>query len=236
MEQLKRPLTQIKMKKIFIVMMTLSLVFACKKDPEQNLDYCELHPQECVDMREVKNWFYFNYGSWWVYEEVNSGQRDSLYVLETFSDTNTYYFSTTLFDAQTEYRYRFWTEGLDSDEMMVKKSKKSVNIKRSKGKPGELVGENYCFTFYPLEGKYVGTYAFISGIRYFGDLTVEEFYDVYSLNDSTFNEVVKINEEYTSIENGQQTNHFYASGVGLIRKELIDSNQTWNLVKYNIEQ
>jgi hypothetical protein len=37
-------------------------------------------------------------------------------------------------------------------------------------------------------------------------------------------------------EHSQPTIHWYAEGVGLIKKELLDSNQVWLLTKYHVEQ
>ena len=43
-----------------------------------------------------------------------------------------------------------------------------------------------------------------------------------------------MSEDHNVAESNQKTNHFYAQEVGLIRKELLDSNQVWNLIRYNI--
>lgn len=80
------------MKNILIILITIIVAISCRKD--DSLHHCQQFPEDCVDVREVKNCFYFNHGSWWVYEEENSGKRDSVYVIETFSDTSSYYFTT----------------------------------------------------------------------------------------------------------------------------------------------
>ncbi|NOQ71660.1 MAG: hypothetical protein GQ574_06650, partial [Crocinitomix sp.] len=56
------------MRTLIFLLLLLPLAFACRKDedPDANLDFCELNPEECVDIRKVKDWFYFNFGSYWV--------------------------------------------------------------------------------------------------------------------------------------------------------------------------
>ncbi len=224
--------------KILPCLMFLLLISACKKDPEPPVkSYCELHPDECVDVRDVKNYFYFQVGTWWVYEEENSGKRDSVYVTETFSDTGSVIFSTRLFSEYDGYYYRFWTTGVGSnvENNMTKKSERSTRVLRSKGKPGDYVGEATCFLFYPTAGLW--TYTNGGGyIGYGNKLEVEEVFENYLVVDESYQNVVKMSEEYTVVEESQPTIHYYCPNVGLIKKELLDSNQIWNLVDYHIEK
>jgi hypothetical protein len=228
------------MKKWTLVAIGLFMLTACQKDDD--ISYCELHPDECVDVREVKDYFYFKMGSWWVYEEEHTGNRDSVYVNETWTDTSSVLFSTELISSYDEYEYRFWTTGVNGslvDNNLTKKKVKSTRVKRSKGKSGDYVDEQTCFLFYPYEGLATTT-SYISGAGvenyHIGKLEIEKVFENYVVNDLEFHQVVFVSEEFTSIYDGQPTNHFYAPHIGLIRKELIDSNQVWNLVSYHINQ
>jgi len=223
MEQLKCPLTQIKMKKIFIVIVTLSLVFSCKKDPEQNLDYCELHPDECIDIRTVKDWFYFDYGSWWVYEEENSGMRDSVYVIETWSDTGSHKFLTRVHSTYDGYDYPYFTQtALETyKNHQVKKENRSTSVYRAKTKPGDFVAESICFLFYPEVGLWTYNYGGPES-GYNNKLEIINYYDSYILDSNNFSDVVRINEEHNVVEESQSTKHHYAYGIGLIKKELLE--------------
>jgi hypothetical protein len=214
--------------------MTLSVVFSCKKDPE--IPYCELHPDDCVDIRMVKDWFYFDYGSWWVYEEENTGMRDSVYVTQTFSDTGSFEFSTRLFSSYDEYYYRLWANNAisDAEDNLVRKIDRSIVVKRSKGKEGDYIGESICFIFYPRQGYSEPS---ISGTGYpENEVYIDSAFFEKIVEGNTFSDVVKVGENHTVIEEYQGTIHYFASGVGLIRKELADSNQVWNLVSYSVTQ
>lgn len=221
---------------VFLVFL-FSLIISCRKDktPESDLDYCELNPDECVDIREVKNWFYFDFGSYWVYEEENTGKRDSLYVIETYSDTGSHKFTTRLQSSYDGYDYVYRTETALTTfkNHMVKKSDKSTGVYRVKTRPGDFVASDRCFLFYPKVGMWGFNYG---GIGTTNDtIIIEAIYDDYLVSDEFFSNVVAIRERYTAIEELQPTWHYFAEGVGLIKKELLDSNQVWNLVDYHIE-
>lgn len=222
------------MKKYLIIFLLIPLAIACKKDPE--LPYCELHPDDCVDVREVKDYFYFNYGSWWVYVEENSGKRDSVYVTETSNDTGSVLFSTEVFSSYDEHYLNFWTTGVRPyvKNNIAHKSERSTSVNRAKWKTGGggYVGESNCFLFYPVPGLWTYSYggAYVSN----NILKVEDVLPTITILDKIFYQVAIISEEHTIVEHSQPTNHYYSPNIGLIKKELIDSNQVWNLVDYHI--
>ena len=208
------------------------LFCACKKkDPIST--FCDENPDDCVDVREVKDYFYFEVGSYWVYEEENTGMRDSVYVTETNSDPETVIFSTRLFSTYDEYFYRYYTTGAGYDvDNIAKKSDISTRVHRSKGKPGEYIATDPCFLFYPTVGSWTYNYG---GSKTTEDtLIVANLFKEYNLKTFVFSDVVCMRKRYTAIENLQPTLHYYSPNIGLIRKELIDSNQIWNLVDYKI--
>lgn len=217
-----------------ILILLLPLAMACKKDPP--LSYCEEFPDDCVDVREVKDYFYFNYGSWWVYEEENSGMRDSVYVTETYSDESSVIFETWMHSTYDGYDYTFWTTGVNGSvvtDNIAKKAERSTRVNRAKTKPGDYVAEATCFLFYPVSGLW--TYSYGLQFGYDNILRIEDVHSSFVVLGTTYGNVVNISEEHTAIEEAQPTNHYYSPNIGLVKKELIDSNQVWNLVDYHIE-
>ena len=223
-------------KKLLLVFSFLLLLFSCKKDPPiPSIPFCEEFPDECVDVREVKDYFCFKIGSYWVYEEENSGKSDSVFVTETSSDPESVVFSTELYSTYDGYEYRFWTTGVRPEvkNNQAKKSEWSTTVYRNKGKPGDYVAKGECFIFYPVVGlwsySYGGAY-----IGYDNVLEIEDVFTEYKVNKENFKNVVKVTEEHTAIEESQPTVHYFSPNIGLIKKELLDSNQIWNLVDYRI--
>lgn len=223
------------MKKWTLLLMALPLLWACRKDDK--IPFCEQYPDECVDIRMVKDWFYFDVGSRWVYEEENTGQRDTVIVTSSWSDTGSFEFTTRVFSSYDRYYYRCWANSAIryGDDKLVKKSTRSTSVKRSKGKDGDYVGESRCFLFYPIEGY--SQYNLNSGsVHTENKLKIDSTFFQKTINDMSFINVVKVIEDHTFIEEDQPTLHYYAANVGLIRKELIDSNQVWNLISYSVSQ
>ncbi len=210
-------------------------VASCKKEPEK-IPYCEEYPNECVDVREVKDYFYFKIGSYWVYEEETSGERDSVYVIETSNDTGSVLFSTTKYSTYDGYDYRYWTTGVAPSvkNNLAKKSDKTVRVVSSKFKSGDFVAEAGCFLFYPKKGLWSYTNGGTGIVE--NVLMVDTIYDKLKINEVFFDGVVCIKEDHTAIEESQSTVHYYSPKVGLVKKELLTDNEVWNLVKYHIEK
>jgi hypothetical protein len=237
MNELKNSLTQKirSMKKWTLLLMALPLFWACRKDDD--ISYCELHTDECVDVREVKDYFYFKMGSWWVYEEEHSGKRDSVYVYETWTDTSSVLFETWLHSSYDGYDYTFWTTGVNGSLVtnnLTKKTDLSTRVNRAKTTSGDYVDEATCFLFYPKPGLESPAFGGIE-YGYKNILKVQYLHITYNISGEIFNNVVEFSEEHTAIEESQPTRHFYCPNIGIIKKELIDSNQVWNLVSYHIE-
>jgi len=67
-------------------------------------------------------------------------------------------------------------------------------------------------------------------------LRIDNIHLNYTILSKEYSNVIEVADKYNAIENSQPTTHYYAQGIGLIKKELIDSNQVWLLINYNVEQ
>lgn len=216
----------------FSFLITL-LLFSCKPDKTE-ISYCKKNPNECSNIQEIKNYFFFNLGSWWVYEEVTSGVRDSVYVTEATNTAGNYNFDVRVYSSYQDYYYHYYPYFLDVSDCNQNSDiyKKCVIVNRSKYRPGDFVGEGNCF-FYKFK---VGEVETTFNTEFANNkIIIEDIQPSYQLGNFIFEETVKIHELNTYMEGIQPTNHFFSKGVGLIRKELLDSNQVWNLVSYHIE-
>ncbi len=221
-------------RRMLLFAFVLLLVTSCKKDPPTS--YCSENPGACVDVRDVKDYFYFKIGSYWVYEEQTSGERDSVYVIETESDPNSVLFLTRLHSTYDGYDYPYWTKGVDPSvkNNVARKSERATSVRRAKTKTGDYIAEATCFLFYPTKGLW--TYSNGGGyIGYDNRLEVNDVFDTYTVLDQNFIDVVCIKEDHTAIEESQPTVHYYSPKIGLVKKELLTDNEVWNLVKYHIQ-
>lgn len=224
------------MKKVIYISLFLMgcfflVITSCKKDKTPNSTPCTT----CQKVTEAKDYFAFKIGSWWVYEEETSQERDSVYVTESTIDANGYNFDIRMFSTYQNFYYHYWPtyiSNLSGCNETNPISKKCLLVNRSKYQFGNYVGEGYCFFIAYRPGDYVGSFnVYFANNKVF----IEQIFTEFNLDGLMFEKTIKTHELSTFIEGIQPTNHFFSKGVGLIRKELIDSNQVWNLVNYHIE-
>ena len=220
---------------LFIVTAALAGMAVSCKDKNKKT-YCEENPSQCQSVLAAKDYFCFEVGSWWVYEEETSHERDSLYVYESYSNSGNYDFDVRIHSTLEDYNYHYWPiyVGGNNCSTVSPVQRKCIFINRSKGKPGDFIGEDYCFFLNARKG----TYETVTGNIFYPNnkIFIEDVFDTYTVGALQFGKTYKIRELSTLVEGIQPTNHYFAQGVGLIRKELLDSNQVWNLVSYHIEE
>ncbi|MGV6860584.1 MAG: hypothetical protein ACWA41_02370 [Putridiphycobacter sp.] len=214
----------------------LLLFTQCRKDPYY---YCDIHPDECTKMQRIKDHYYFKTGSWWVYDEINTHQRDSQWVASDWLSDNHKEFDMVIKSTLDDYDRHRWTHLLtygENNNTILKK--RAAYIERSKGKAGDFVGTSFIGIFYPVTGDSVGNYGGggYPSETYRGILKIIDILDSYSESGKDYSNIIVISDEFNLSENSQPTVHYYAEGVGLIRKELLDSNQIWVLSDYEVEQ
>ncbi len=217
------------------LVLSLALVLGCNKDTVPCTTCPTSSGADCEDIQNVKHFFYFKVGSWWVYEEENSGARDSVYVTSALENPSNYDFDVEVYSTYQDYYYRFWpVYNLVSSECPAQGviCKQCLNINRSKYKPGDFVAETNCFFFTPELGAFeYEPHSQAPMNRVILDSIMTE----YSLSNVIYERTIRIHEENTFMEGKQATNHYFSENVGLVKKELLDSNQVWNLVDYHIE-
>src|SRR5690606_25900815 len=129
----------------------------------------------------------------------------------------------------------YYTNGCNETQPVAKKC---LYVKRSKYQFGNYIGEGKCFFVNYHVGDQLtvapGGWGTVGGCDD-DKIIVESILASYTISDLSFSKTVKIHETCQYMEGAQPTNHFFSSGIGLVRKELIDSNKVWNLVNYHIE-
>lgn len=214
------------------VILLLCVGASCKN--KNKPAHCTQNPQNCKTASTAKNFFLFKEGTWWVYEEETSHLRDSIYVTNSYSGAD-YNFQMITKSALTDYEYHYYpiyAYGNTQCSATELNAAKCVFIRESKGKPGDYVGEGYCFFVnYKLNDELGSFNVNFSNNK----IRVGQLLSNYSNGAFTFGETVKIHELAAVLDDNQPKNCYYARDIGLVRKELVDSNQVWNLVSYHIE-
>ncbi len=171
-----------------------------------------------------------------MYEEENSGARDSVYVTSAAENPSNYDFDVEVYSTYQDYTYRYWPEYYPNSSNGCPESgllcKRCMLIKRVKYKPGDFVDESRCFLFIPRIGDEQSAFnADFAGNKIrVSDIQHSVMIDGVLTNSRT----ITIFELSTFMEGNQPSNHVFSENIGLTRKELLDSNQVWNLVDYYI--
>ncbi|MCH2234903.1 MAG: YbjN domain-containing protein [Crocinitomicaceae bacterium] len=220
------------MKNSFVFIVLFSLLFVqCRKD--RQIPFCKEFPEECVDIIEGQKYMSFGLGSYWIYQEENTGLRDTVYVVESLRSENSYYFSTKVYSTYDSCNYRYWPV-LGSgcpDSGLVKNDRRCLVMKKSKTKPSQFISENFFFFLWPEENEFI--YNYVVG---YGDsqLSFIQFDNMRELGVFKFNKVYSFYDEFSNADGNQSTIYRISENVGIIQKELIDSSQTWNLIEYEV--
>ena len=215
----------------FTVFLIAIIFVQCRKDPK--IPFCEEFPDQCVEITTVKDHFYFDVGTYWVYEEENSGKLDSQWVSKAFTKSNVCWFDYRIESSLIEHHFNISTDLLSGaiDSGLVPMTDRTILISRSKTMAGDFIGTSWIAPFYYEKEDSVGNWGGVNAVSY---LWIENVYELLNLNNHEYSKVLKIIETHNVSENSQPTIHYYAKDLGLIKKELLDSNQVWNLIRYNI--
>jgi hypothetical protein len=221
--------------KKYLVLLLISIAFTqCRKD--EPIPFCEEFPDQCVEMERIKDHYYFKKDSWWVYEEQNTGAIDSQWVEKSWLNSNNKEFDMVIRSSRHDYDLHRWTHLLTpAKNNDVVEKRKVAYIERSKTKAGDFVGTSFIGLFTPVEGEWIYNSS-LSPAFYDNILIIDKIYKEYSVSGVVFENTIKINEEHTITEQNQKTVHYYSEKVGLVRKELLDSNENWLLLKYDVQQ
>jgi hypothetical protein len=204
----------------------------CKKDEPTSCQ--ETENENCEDIQNLKNFFYFKVGSYWVYEEETSGDLDTVYVTEAAENTSNYNFDIRMYSSYQDFYYHFWPEysavpGTSESGVVCETC---VYVKRSKYRPGVVVYQADCFFFIPEIGYWSPNQNSLIPIN---KVITEQIDSTFLLGNLQFERTIIMPEINTVMEGYQPTNHYFSENVGLVRKELLDSNQVWNLIDYYIQ-
>lgn len=66
----------------------LGMSVSCDDGKTPSPSPCDIDPGSCQSVIEAKDFFLFKQGSWWVYEEETTHERDSLYVISYANSTS----------------------------------------------------------------------------------------------------------------------------------------------------
>jgi hypothetical protein len=224
--------------KYFLVLLFsyLSILFvfsSCKKNCEDNYTWGDdgLCPEADQSYQDMKAWYYFADGTYWIYEEQNTGIIDTLTVVDhhTFLSDST---ESLQWYAESTVGYSV-TIGINDhtyEDCNEKPGCPCHAVFSVRSRPGGGLTTEYS-QMYP---HYVGNW--IDNFDDHGKSTVLSVKNHLQFGDFLFYNVAEfqlINEE-NPLQSG--TTYKYAKNVGLIERKIPAINEHWKLIEYHIVQ
>lgn len=219
------------MTKVYAVLL-LVLLTSCRKDP---LPVCFDVPAG------VKEWTYFEEGSYWVFEQDTTGRRDSVYVVsaavsdpfdqgEKASPYIFCHYESSLGYEVFDYVLQF--EMPDSCTPCIGKTYPNcVSVRREMTDSITGEGELGLHFYYPVLPPSVRTSAVFS----FLIDTFRMVRDTTIYIDGAPVECLKTTHSKYAFHGGKRATIFHAKNIGVVRMELQDE-PSWQLVNYSINQ
>jgi len=216
-----------------ILFFITSVLAACKKkDPASCDDMVQENPLPPYTIQNnYKDYFVFQPGSWWVYEDTVLDQKDSVYVDSSSCEMKDKMHSicTDIVLCQHEacstyiksqvYPFDYFDQ-ISVDEYGYHNAFRTVTSSNS---------SDHFFFGYPLHNNDE-----IQKIIELSSLTVNGmiYYDIFKIE--YFYGKVYYQGPLPSVP--YEIHYYFAKNIGLIKRDIIDYNQVWELVKFNVVQ
>jgi hypothetical protein len=205
----------------------------CKKK-DNSINSSQTLPSD-HDKNTLESYCYFLPGSYWIYEDSISKELDSVYVVFAAKGTKTVteqdslgyqgiydWFNCKVLSSYDKYEYVNWmdeTWDLFGGTSCVRRSKYATV------QSGSNTGTTIFFSLVNLHKK---LYDGITEVEY------SSFYTSFSVLSNSYSSVQKWTNTVNYTEDKNKTLYFFKQGIGIVRKELIDSSKVWNLKRYKI--
>lgn len=186
---------------------------------------------------EVLAWGAFKEGTYWIYQEENTGTIDSVYVYkqeEAYGESDrgskkvkiTYeVFLGSIFINSINNDTLYYDVTTFSSNILLTRV---TRIKNDPARSCNIVPPPYSNFF--KEG-YTTRTGLLSQKTVF-----DSIYPIYTLGELEFTNVIRANNNENYAYNGTPTLLYSARNVGMIRKEFPERNEVWNLIRYNVVQ
>ncbi len=213
-----------------LVFITLCVVLAtCKHEPPPE------PPKVCQydsSIEEMKKWYYFKTGTQWIYQEQTTGELDTVTVYDHADGSD--WFDFYEFHTYGGWLVNYWHDPSWSFPCLTTNECSCHKVFRSRGKPGNYVGEASLFIYPHILNNYAGLYGEAGE---FGQKTVLiGIRDSIILNDSTYFQIATWEASSDASESHDSTEYSIAKNIGIVQQRILETNKDWCLISYSIIQ
>ncbi len=231
---------QTTMRKIVYILFISICLTGCQKCKEKQPEpvvYTNVEPSQ-----PVKEYCIFKPGTYWVYQDSTSGILDSVWVYQYTETTDTFEKPTNTFNICPVYLYRTFSSKYRSNNYIEFNTTFQIASNSNMVLESVIDSTGYIGQYVKLHSPFINNKV-MSYITQ-DNCTFLQQIPTIQLSSITYSNVIKYKHSrdfssyyfinYQHFEN--KTNTYFAPNIGMIRKELPDSNKVWNLIRYNIVQ
>jgi hypothetical protein len=203
----------------------LLLLVCCKHEPPPKV--CQYDSS----VEEMKKWYYFKTGTWWVYQEQNTGVLDTItvyYDWDGLSQSGYDGFEWNGNSSLDGFNYYYTFNSSFSIYCLNQRECTCHKVDRAKGQAGNFVGAGQIFLYPIIKGNYTGSG---SGVSF-----VKDVFSSLEIQDTMFNDVALWEVQDDLSEDGEHTRYWIGKNMGIVRAEKINAGEMWDLVNYSIIQ
>ena len=219
------------------ILLLLALCFAlsnCKHEPviDPNGPQCG----EATTIDEMMEWVYFKTGTYWIYEEQNTGALDTMTVYYDYngvSPTGNRDFVVKMRSSLDGYTYEYWFNDAWSGDCSLFPGCFCRVVDCEKYIPGDYAGGNHCLIFPLKVGSQVSQHG---GDLNFGLSKIVDRLDLLEIEGNLFLNLYEFRQDYSAQHLYVQSNYWLCKNIGFVRKKIMALEQDWFLYEFEIIQ
>jgi hypothetical protein len=216
---------------MWLLLLAGLMLVTCRRDVEFDRD-CS----EGATIDEIMEWVYFKTGSYWIYQEQNSGQLDTFFVYSDYSaisPSGYQEFYVKMESSLDGYTYKYSFTEAESGECSTAPGCVCRVVWCDKYIPGDYAGGNRVFMF-PMR---IGQRTVQSGYSLdFGTTKVVDYMETDSIQGFVFDGVFDVHQDYSPQHDYHEALYRIVRGVGVIQKILPVESENWEVVEFHVTQ
>ncbi len=191
---------------------------------------------EATTIDEMMQWVYFKTGTYWIYEEQNTGALDTVTVVDDYSGTSSGGFRDWVCIMQSShdgYFYKYWFNDSYSTECGLFPGCFCRAVDCDKYIPGDYAGGNHVFIF-PLKlGSQISQ---SGGGLNFGLSRIVNLIYTDTIQGNNYYNLFEFAQDYSPQHDYESSNYKIAKYIGIVQKLIPAYSQNWELIEFEIQK
>jgi hypothetical protein len=190
---------------------------------------------EATTIDEMMEWVYFKIGTYWIYQEQNTGATDTCTVYFSYSGTSQAGNREFLYKIHSSfdgYTYEYWFNDGWSSHNIRREGCPIRVVDCDKYIPGDYLGGTHVFPFPLFVGNTCGQ---DNGVVY-GLAEIVNIRSQDTLYNSVFTNTVEVHQECSPQHAFHPSSYKIVKNIGIIQKKVPHLDQDWILMSKHIIQ